>query len=143
MLCGQATALSCACEASPVRSVDHATILFAADGLYDCAWSEDNDRHLASVSGDGTIQLWDLAQASDLKARAAPLYGLVALSLDLAGGPRKDVHLLGQSQLANILAAKPTLMTLWVAPVAAALPLPRTGPPPAPDRSASISDEFS
>ena len=28
------------------------------DGIYDCAWSESNENHLASACGDGTIKLW-------------------------------------------------------------------------------------
>jgi peroxin-7 len=30
------------------------------DGLYDCSWSEENENHLISGSGDGSIKLWDL-----------------------------------------------------------------------------------
>jgi len=30
------------------------------DGLYDCAWSEQNERHLVSASGDGSLKLWDI-----------------------------------------------------------------------------------
>lgn len=30
------------------------------DGLYGIAWSELNDNHIASASGDGSIKLWDL-----------------------------------------------------------------------------------
>ena len=32
-----------------------------ADGLYDCAWSEENENILISASGDGSIKAWDLA----------------------------------------------------------------------------------
>lgn len=31
------------------------------DGLYDCAWSEENENILISASGDGSIKVWDLA----------------------------------------------------------------------------------
>lgn len=41
-------------EIVEVRSFD------SRDGLYDCAWSEENENHLASVSGDGSIKLWDV-----------------------------------------------------------------------------------
>lgn len=30
------------------------------DGLYDCAWSEENENHLVSVCGDGSVKVWDL-----------------------------------------------------------------------------------
>jgi peroxin-7 len=30
------------------------------DGLFDCTWSESNERHLISSSGDGSIKLWDV-----------------------------------------------------------------------------------
>lgn len=30
------------------------------DGLYDCAWSEENENILLSASGDGSIKAWDL-----------------------------------------------------------------------------------
>jgi len=30
------------------------------DGLYDCTWSEENENHLASSSGDGSVKLWDI-----------------------------------------------------------------------------------
>mmetsp|Transcript_12072 Transcript_12072/g.20425 ORF Transcript_12072/g.20425 Transcript_12072/m.20425 type:complete len:316 (-) Transcript_12072:280-1227(-) len=32
-----------------------------ADGLYDCAWSEENENILVSASGDGSIKVWDLS----------------------------------------------------------------------------------
>ena len=31
------------------------------DGLYDCAWSEENENILVSACGDGSIKVWDLA----------------------------------------------------------------------------------
>eukprot|EP01095_Lingulamoeba_sp_RSL-Kostka_P006950 TRINITY_DN2207_c1_g1_i1.p1 TRINITY_DN2207_c1_g1~~TRINITY_DN2207_c1_g1_i1.p1 ORF type:complete len:121 (+),score=27.78 TRINITY_DN2207_c1_g1_i1:34-396(+) len=30
------------------------------DGLYDCAWSEENENILVSGSGDGSIKIWDV-----------------------------------------------------------------------------------
>ena len=29
----------------------------AQDGLYDCTWSESNDNHLVSASGDGSLKV--------------------------------------------------------------------------------------
>lgn len=29
------------------------------DGLFDIAWSEEHENHVVSVSGDGSVQLWD------------------------------------------------------------------------------------
>ena len=50
------------------------------DGLYDCAWSEENENHMCvaaaasrnsflawcrvSASGDGSVKLWDIAAGS-------------------------------------------------------------------------------
>ena len=33
----------------------------AADGLYDCCWSEENESVLVSASGDGSVKVWDVA----------------------------------------------------------------------------------
>jgi hypothetical protein len=30
------------------------------DGLFDCSWSEVNENHLVTSSGDGSIKLWDI-----------------------------------------------------------------------------------
>lgn len=41
------------------------------DGLYDCAWSEDNENILVSACGDGSIKVWDIAappQANPLRS---------------------------------------------------------------------------
>jgi peroxin-7 len=32
-----------------------------ADGLYDCAWSEENEAILVAACGDGSIKVYDLA----------------------------------------------------------------------------------
>lgn len=32
-----------------------------ADGLYDCAWSEENDNIVLAASGDGSVKVYDLA----------------------------------------------------------------------------------
>jgi peroxin-7 len=31
------------------------------DGLYDCAWSEENENILLAASGDGSVKVYDLA----------------------------------------------------------------------------------
>ena len=36
---------------------------YSRDALYDCAWSEENENHLVSSSGDGSIKLWDTRQS--------------------------------------------------------------------------------
>jgi peroxin-7 len=32
-----------------------------ADGLYDCAWSEENENLLLAACGDGSVKVYDLA----------------------------------------------------------------------------------
>lgn len=32
-----------------------------ADGLYDCAWSEENENVVLAASGDGSVKVYDLA----------------------------------------------------------------------------------
>jgi peroxin-7 len=34
------------------------------DGLYDCSWSEENERHVVTASGDGSIKLFDTMNRS-------------------------------------------------------------------------------
>jgi len=31
-----------------------------SDGLFDCTWSEENENHVVTAAGDGSLQLWDL-----------------------------------------------------------------------------------
>ena len=45
----------------PNGQIEEVAAFDAADGLYDCAWSEENENVLASASGDGSIKVWDLA----------------------------------------------------------------------------------
>jgi WD40 repeat protein len=40
------------------------------DGLYDCSWSETNERLVIGGSGDGTVKLWDIS----LPGRPARVY---------------------------------------------------------------------
>lgn len=42
-----------------------------ADGLYDCAWSEENDNVLIAACGDGSAKVYDVArppQANPLRS---------------------------------------------------------------------------
>lgn len=34
------------------------------DGLYDCSWSEENERHVVTASGDGSVKLFDTLNRS-------------------------------------------------------------------------------
>ena len=51
------------------------------DGLYDCAWSEENENHLVSVSGDGSVKVWDL-EALDNPLRSLHEHENEAYSVD-------------------------------------------------------------
>jgi peroxin-7 len=33
----------------------------AAEGLFDCSWSEENPDFLCSGSGDGSVKIWNIA----------------------------------------------------------------------------------
>eukprot|EP00761_Pharyngomonas_kirbyi_P008164 gb/GECH01008175.1/.p1 GENE.gb/GECH01008175.1/~~gb/GECH01008175.1/.p1 ORF type:complete len:332 (+),score=77.51 gb/GECH01008175.1/:1-996(+) len=35
------------------------------DGLYDCAWSEENENHVVAVSGDGSVKVWDMGETRE------------------------------------------------------------------------------
>eukprot|EP01133_Synstelium_polycarpum_P015416 gene15416-18283_t len=41
------------------REIVPARVYETRDGIYDCTWSEENECHLASASGDGSIKVWD------------------------------------------------------------------------------------
>uniref|UniRef100_A0A6B2LA89 Peroxin-7 n=1 Tax=Arcella intermedia TaxID=1963864 RepID=A0A6B2LA89_9EUKA len=43
---------------------------YTQDGLFDCAWSEENPNHLISVSGDGSMKLWDVESRQGRPLRA-------------------------------------------------------------------------
>jgi peroxin-7 len=51
------------------RLVEQASF-FTRDGLYDCAWSEENEHFLISGSGDGSIKLWDIRAANQPPIRS-------------------------------------------------------------------------
>jgi len=44
------------------------------DGLFDCAWSEENERILLSASGDGSLKIWDTAQPSGRPIQSIPAH---------------------------------------------------------------------
>lgn len=49
-----------AAQLTPTGLVE--TALFdTADGLYDCAWSEENENVVLAASGDGSVKVYDLA----------------------------------------------------------------------------------
>jgi len=46
------------------------SMFYSKDCLYDCAWSEEHEAHLVSVSGDGSIKLWDVSKKDGRPIRA-------------------------------------------------------------------------
>lgn len=46
-------------QVTPNGVIEYA-VFDTADGLYDCAWSEENENIIISASGDGSIKVWDL-----------------------------------------------------------------------------------
>jgi len=48
------------CEQITPNGLREVAVFDTTDGLYDCAWSEDNENILVSASGDGSIKVWDL-----------------------------------------------------------------------------------
>ena len=66
-----------------------------ADGLYDCAWSEENENILLSASGDGSIKVWDLAAppaANPLRSLEEHTHEVYSLHWNLV---RRDCFLSG------------------------------------------------
>lgn len=51
----------CACVCVPQMGpsgIQEVRVFDSVDGLYDCAWSEENENILVSASGDGSIKVW-------------------------------------------------------------------------------------
>jgi len=70
-----------------IRSFD------TADGLYDCAWSEENENILISASGDGSIKAWDVnapPQANPLRSLEEHTHEVYSLHWNLV---RRDCFL--------------------------------------------------
>ncbi|PRP84768.1 WD40 repeat-containing protein [Planoprotostelium fungivorum] len=44
------------------RMLREITSFMSKDGLYDLAWSEDNENVIVGVSGDGSIKIWDMSR---------------------------------------------------------------------------------
>jgi len=66
-----------------------------ADGLYDCAWSEENENILLSACGDGSIKVWDLAappQSNPLRSLEEHTHEVYSLHWNLV---RRDCFLSG------------------------------------------------
>jgi WD40 repeat protein len=57
-------------------------MFYTKDGLYDCAWSEENEFHLVSVSGDGSIKLWDVTNKEGRPLRAWQEHNLEVSGVD-------------------------------------------------------------
>ncbi|KAK0552433.1 peroxisomal targeting signal 2 receptor [Tilletia horrida] len=49
---------------TPEPGIQVANMFDTQDGLFDVAWSEMHENHLASSSGDGSISLWDISHAT-------------------------------------------------------------------------------
>lgn len=58
------------------------SMFYTKDGLYDCAWSEENEFHLVSVSGDGSIKLWDVTNKDGRPLRAWQEHALEIYGVD-------------------------------------------------------------
>lgn len=58
------------------------SMFYTKDGLYDCAWSEENEFHLVSVSGDGSIKLWDVTNKEGRPLRAWQEHNLEVSGVD-------------------------------------------------------------
>merc|ERR1712093_281740 len=63
-------------------------------GLYDCAWSEDNDAILLSACIDGTVKMWDTTQRSGRPVKACAEHEREVHSVDW-NVVRKDVFVSG------------------------------------------------
>lgn len=65
---------------------------YTQDGLFDCAWSEESDQHLVSVSGDGSIKLWDIRARNGRPVKAWKEHSQEIFSVDW-NVIKKDVFL--------------------------------------------------
>jgi len=52
------------------------------DGIYDCSWSEENENHLISASGDGSIKLWDVLVREGLPLKSYEEHTAEVYSVD-------------------------------------------------------------
>lgn len=62
------------------------------DGLFDVAWSEENENQFVTCSGDGSLRLWDVGYPKPLAAfleHTAEVYGV---DWDLQGKVRNRAH---------------------------------------------------
>lgn len=57
-------------DVNPVNEIQCLRSYDTQDGLFDCAWSEQNENHLIAASGDGSIKLWDLTLPQEFPIRA-------------------------------------------------------------------------
>ena len=64
------------------------------DGLYDCSWNEDNENHVISGSGDGSIKLWDVKSLNGFPLRSYEEHTHEVYSVDW-NLLRKDTFLSG------------------------------------------------
>lgn len=48
-------------QLTPAGGLVETAVFDTADGLYDCAWSEENEHVVIAASGDGSVKVYDLA----------------------------------------------------------------------------------
>jgi peroxin-7 len=58
------------------------------DGLFDVAWSEENENQLVTCSGDGSLRLWDLAHPRPIMAYVEHTAEVYGVDWDLQGKVR-------------------------------------------------------
>jgi peroxin-7 len=82
-------------QLNPNGTLSEFAVFDTADGLYDCAWSEENENILISASGDGSIKVWDLAappQANPLRSLEEHRHEVYSLHWNVV---RRDCFLSG------------------------------------------------